>query len=108
MSHHALAFAITATAEIAIASLWSVATPRSFCKRDLLLAVTAVNLISHPLAWMIFAALPDAFWLIEGTVVVAEAIGLAVLIELPKKDAIAISLIGNLATAALSALWISC
>ncbi len=101
---YALALAVTFAVELPIVA----ALTRSAGRRAVVDAAL-LNLVTHPLAAIAFAATGDvvplfggAFLGIEAAVVAAEALGYRWLTALPWPRALAVSLAANLPTALLS------
>ena len=91
-----LYLAATVICELLVAFVWARAMKRAFPWVDLLI----VNVISHPIAFMLTGDVP--FWLIESGVILVEALGYRVLTRLTPVAALGLSLLTNLVTIALS------
>lgn len=73
-------------------------------RRSVLAALTCANLVTHPLATLATLHV-DAFAAVEVLVAGAEAAALAAVTRLRTRHAVAVAVVANLATVALSMLW---
>ena len=94
----ATAFALTCAVELPIVARIAPTNLRRRAAWDSL----AANLLTHPLAWYAVRELGASWWLVEGCVVVAEALVYVGCTRLPAGRAWLLALFANAVTAALS------
>lgn len=94
-----LALLVTIVVEFAV--LWLLTRRKPF---PLLLYVTLINAFTEPLASYAYQSILPNFWLVEATVVLVESVLLAALLRVSYPRALVLSLLANLASAALSPL----
>ena len=63
------------------------------------LVVIAVNMVSHPIAWMALVNFEQSYWLIETAVVLFEAAVIYLASEFDMRVAILLSVLANVASA---------
>ncbi len=89
---------LTIAAEGLVACVWNY-FDRHDCQYRLIIAtVMGLNLITHPLAWSMFDYLPGSFWLIEAAVILAETIGLVLILKTSPSRALILSFLMNSVT----------
>lgn len=64
-----------------------------------------LNTCTHPLAWLAVAHLPGSWVLVEGAVMVAEALAYGLVSGMPWRRAACAAVLANGLTAGLSLLW---
>ena len=92
------AFLLTLAVELPLLALLAPVERR----RRTVLDGAAANLLTHPLAWYAVRELGASWWLVEGCVVVAEALVYVGCTRLPAGRAWLLALFANAVTAALS------
>jgi hypothetical protein len=92
------AFLLTLAVELPLLALLAPTARR----RRALLDGTAANLLTHPLAWYAVRELGASWWLVEGCVLVVEALVYVGCTRLPVGRAWLMAALANAVTAALS------